>query len=125
MSKQKYQAYPHDIQQLRISPHRKVGFELAHYIVRDGKALFQYPYPRSTILTPSQVRVMLNLLKEAYCIGDFEEADVELIELCRIPKSQERQQVLHKLSEVGSIDWAVLEEDILSIHDLLMEIANE
>ena len=125
VEKQECDAYFHEVRSLRIAPQRAVGFEIGHYLVRDGKPVFQYPYPRTAPLQKKQVRVMTHLIRAAYCIDDFEDADVELIEMSKPDRSTKRQCLVHSVNNHPPFAEGEMEEEIASVHGLLMEIASE
>jgi len=125
LATQEFLSFEHDQKQLRIGPHRKISFDLDFYIARGGTAVFQYPYPRATRLTHPQIRIMLHLIREVYCIDDFEHADVELVELSRATGTKGRQSLCYSISDFEPFEVGELVREIQTVHNLLLEIDAE
>lgn len=128
------QAYPHPEQSLPIGPDRKVGFRLGHYLVRDDRAIFQFPYPRRSRLSEQQLATMLSLIKRTYAQGDFGGADVEIADLsaedafeycdgARIKAARSPRIV--SLTDSAEIPDDELISGIQDVYDILMRLADE
>lgn len=77
-----FEAFEHHLpQSLSLGPDSKCSFRLAHYLVRNSEAVFQFPYPRRKRPTDHEMLVMLSLINFAFVKGDFEHARVEIADL--------------------------------------------
>lgn len=130
-----FEAYEHHLpQSLRLGPDNKCFFRLEHYLVRDGKAVFQFPYPRRTRLSDRELDIMLSLIHFAFARGDFEGAEVEVADLsCAVRTIRSagvtvrgpRAPRLIRLDPTAVIDRTELQNEIDDVYRVLMELGDE
>lgn len=108
---------------------RRVTFRIGHYLVRDGRAIFQFPYPRRALPSEREKLLMLSMIYDAYVRDDFEGADVELAILgapSRVKKvRQKRTPHVVQLDPSERVAPEVLAVEVQAVYDLLMRIADE
>lgn len=124
-----FSAYDCAERSLLMGPDRRVTFRLAHYLVRDGAAVFQFPYPRRTMPTPREQLLMLSMIHDAYVRDDFEGAVVELADLSAPPTVRgvraARTPHIVRLDPAQLVPRHVLAVEVQAVYDLLMRIADE
>jgi hypothetical protein len=120
-----FRAYPHPERSLRLGPDRTVAFRLDRLLVRDDRAVFQFPYPRRSSLQPEEVRLMLSLIHYSYVFGDVADAAVELADLSCPPRAKDREPRIISLDRSDLIDRDELGGRIQEVYAILMELSVE
>lgn len=127
-------AYPHQERSLLLAPDRKCFFRLGHYLVRDDRIVFQFPYPRRTRLPDYELHVMMSLIHYGYAFGDFDGAAIEIVDLS---SEQDRIRIDGRLLTApraprrvtmpseGPLNRAVLESEIQKVYSALLALADE
>lgn len=127
-------AYHHPERTLFLGPDRSCRFRLGHYLIRGDKAVFQFPFPRSSRLSERQLLVMMSLISLAYARDDFSEAHVEIADLTRenghyyekgkkyhLPRSPR----VVSMPPTGPLHREQLEADIQDVYRILLKLADE
>lgn len=129
-----YAAYDHPPKNLPLGLNRTAAIGLAVYLVDDSQLVFQFPYPRRSRLDDRTIQILLSIIHHAYAVDDFEGAAVELADLSCDgfgPRSRKdglaevRSPRIVRLSHSALISMDDLGPEIQSVHDLLLEIADE
>lgn len=124
----------HHKRDLRIAPDRTIEMGVKHYVVDQSRGAFQFVYPRKSRLDGGLIDVMLSLIHHNYVDGDFDEFDVEIIDLSCEPVIGARGGVSTgsiRDPRVITLDGGrLLPRDELNhqandIYRILMEIGNE
>lgn len=127
-------AYHHEARSLPLGRDRKCAFRIEYYLVRDGHAVFQFPFPRRSRLSDQQLHTMLSLIHYAYAVDDYSEALIEIADLSAetdyIILDGRRQQAprcprLFKMPASGPISRDLLQEEVQDVHDILMRLSEE
>ncbi len=122
-------AFTHDTRTLRLGTDRKCFFRIEHYLVREERAIFQFPYPRKTRLDPQTHRVMMSLVHYAYAVDDFADASVELLDLSCDPGDRFSKPLraprLISLEPEDLLDRSDLESRVQEVYTILMALAEE
>lgn len=129
-----FAAYPHPERSLRLGLDRSCAIRIEHYLVRDDRLVFQFPYPRRTRLSNHEFRVMASLMHYGYAIGDYADALIEIADLSpedervRIDGRWEAGPRTPRVLTFGSDDIIAreaLETEVQDVYRILMLIADE
>lgn len=119
---------------LRIGPDRTIPMGVEHYVISEERGLFRWVYPRRERLLGNIPKIAMSLIHHNYVRGDFEEFEVEMIDLsCEpmvgprggIKAGTTRNPHIVPLKPDDVMPREELNEQADSIYALLMEIADE
>jgi len=129
-----FSAYHHVERSLPLGTDRRCAFRIEHYLVRDGEAIFQFPYPRRKRLSDHQLHTMMSLIHFAYATGDYSDAAVEIADLSAeqdyIYLDGRREQGprcprIVTMPAKGPLSREMLQEEVQNVHDILMRLSEE
>lgn len=79
----------------------RIGVAPLFYFVENGKVYFYWLQPRrGHNLNKEQLGVLGSIIKSTFIVDDFEQADIEILDLSAPPGSRERTVQIHTLSNL-------------------------
>jgi hypothetical protein len=107
---------------LRIGSRSEVRIGIDMYVTHAGRLAFEFIHLRRTRLPPKQAAILASLVHYAYCVGDYAEADVDIVSMCPVGKGS---RTLTTQTVPRSAIWkkADLDREIEDVLRILREIA--
>ena len=123
--KRDYNATYHPVQDFYIGPHRSVPIGISYYVTEGDRVLFQFPQPRRDTLSDRAVRILGSIVHHAYVQGDYENAEIEVIDLGCPPKSNKREPRIRPVKRDEIMELSELKKESQGVYDLLFELASK
>ncbi len=116
------EATQHPPATLRIGSRSEVQIGIDLYVTHSGRLAFEFVHLRRTRLPPKQAAILASLVHYAYCVGDYAEAEVDIVSMCPIGKGP---RTLTTQTVPSSALWAKadLDREIEDVLRILREIA--
>ena len=120
-----YRATYYPVQDFYVGPHRSVPIGISFYVTEGDRLLFHFPHPRHNSLSDRAVQILGSIMYHAYAQGDYENAEIEVIDLGCPPKSKQRQPRIRYIPRDKILDLSKLKEEIQTVYALLWELATK
>ncbi len=121
---QRYKAYEHDEQRLRIGHNQVVHIGLKFYVVDGQRLVFQYPQPRAQAVFDENVAiVMMSIMHHAYATGDYAEAEIEMADISAEEKGEPRAPRIRHLARGDLLSREELTDHIVEVYSVLQVLA--
>ena len=118
-----YKATECEPQLLRVQLQRAIKIELSYYITDGDRVIFQFFQPRSSTFSDESLTLLGSIIHHAYVVGAYEEAEVEIANLCAPAPRCPRNPTIVNVPRGDIFGLPELTERINEVYELLGEIA--